>query len=208
MRKRLADPCQILVFPLPGENPRKEIWMERKSLFDGLSETLNKTAKVLSDRASSVYESSKIRSKINSEEKAIEKMKGDIGTLIYSRYEEGEQFEGEVGRLSEEIRERYIRIRLLEQENASVHGKKICPYCKKEVPLDAVFCPSCGKECPPREEEKEVFEQENAQAEPYEDEVFMKQEEVEVTGEEMAEVAESAFDDETVPKAAEDEFEA
>lgn len=174
--------------------------MVTRNLFEGLGETLNKTAKVLSDRASSVYESSKIRSKINAEERTIEKMKGDIGTLIYSRYEEGEQFEGEIGRFCEEIREHLVKIRTLEQENASVHGKKICPYCKKEVPLDAVFCPSCGKECPTAAPEQEdILKEENSQNELFEEDVVMAQE-VEVAGEEMAEMAESAFDDETTVK--------
>ena len=166
--------------------------MESRSFFEGLGEALNKTAKVLSDRASSVYESSKIRSRISAEERNIEKMKNDIGTLIYSRYEAGEQFEGEIGRFCEEIKEHMSKIRVLEQENANVHGRKICPYCHKEVPMDAAFCPSCGKECPPAEED--LFEEAAPEAPEYDEEAVMTQP-VEVAGEEMAEVAESAFDD-------------
>ena len=119
-----------------------------KDFFEGLGETLSRTAKNLSDRASNVYETQKIRSKIASEERAIEKLKNDIGTLIYARYEEGEQFDGELGRLAAEITAHRAAIHSLEDDNANLKGKRICPSCRREVPADAQFCPACGSPCP------------------------------------------------------------
>ena len=188
-----------------------------RSFFDGLGEALNKTAKVLSDRASSVYESSKIRSKINAEERSVEKMKNDIGDLIFSRYKGGEKFEGEIGQLCEEINERNHMIAKLESEIAGVHGRKICSFCGKQIPADAVFCPSCGAELPEAEEIEGTSEEEDVQQSGYEeieeseaegaDESSFDSEPemvdlVSEAGEEMAEVAESAFDDEGMMKSA------
>ena len=132
----------------------------KKDFFEGLGETLSRTAKDLSDRASNVYETQKIRSKIASEERAIEKLKSDIGTLIYARYEEGEQFEGELGRLLIEIKEHRAAIHTLEDDNASLKGKKICPSCRKEVPADAQFCPACGTPCPGGAPEDDIMDAE------------------------------------------------
>ena len=131
-----------------------------KDFFEGLGETLSRTAKNLSDRASNVYETQKIRSKISSEERAVEKLKNDIGTLIYARYEDGEQFDGELGRLLAEITAHRAAIHSLEDDNASLKGKRICPSCRKEVPADAQFCPACGAPCPGGTTEEEVMDPE------------------------------------------------
>lgn len=167
-------------------------------------------------------------------------MKNEIGDLIFSRYKGGEEFEGEIGRLCEEINEHNLMIAKLESEIAGVHGKKICPFCGKQIPADAVFCPSCGESLPEPEKDT-VFGEENAQQlesedpglqasqdssqdkvdsqdgftnteaskkevfgeEVFNEEVFDSVSEMgHEVGEEMAEVAESAFDDEGMMKSA------
>ena len=135
----------------------------KKDFFNGLGQALSRTAKDLSDHASNVYESQKIRSKINAEERAISKLKSDIGNLILARYQDGEQFEGELGRLLGEIIAHQEKIRTLEDDNANLKGKKICPSCRKEVPVDAQFCPACGAVCPVPEATDEIMDAENIQ---------------------------------------------
>ena len=127
-----------------------------KEFFGRIGESLSKTAKDLGVKASNVYEGQKIKSRISSEEKNIEKLKTDIGTLIYSRFENGEVYEGELGRLCQEITESLERITLLEKESASIRDMKICPCCHKEIPKAALFCPSCGAPCPVPEPEQDV----------------------------------------------------
>ena len=139
-----------------------------KEFFDGLGEALTKTAKDISEKAGSVYETQKIRSRIASEERTIEKLKSDIGNLIFSRFEAGEMLEGELGRLCRDISERLVKIETLEKENASLRGKKICPSCRKEIPMEALFCPSCGTSCPnPEPEEEAPAEEETSFAEDF-----------------------------------------
>ena len=127
-----------------------------KEFFGRIGESLSKTAKDLGVKASNVYEGQKIKSRISSEEKNIEKLKMDIGTLIYSRFENGEVYEGELGRLCQEITESLERITLLEKESASIRDMKICPCCRKEIPKAALFCPSCGAPCPVPEPEEDI----------------------------------------------------
>ena len=88
-----------------------------KKFFEGLGESLSRTAKELSEKASSVYETQKLRAKISTEEKTIEKLKTDIGNLVYSRYENGDEYEGEQLRLCHEINEHLDKILALEKEN-------------------------------------------------------------------------------------------
>ena len=166
-----------------------------KKFFESLGESLSKTAKDLSDKASNVYETQKVRSRITNEERTIEKLKTDIGNLTFSRYQNGEVYDGEQLRLCQEIEEHLNRISVLEKENANLRGRKICPSCRREVPIDALFCPSCGTACPNPEspvekaaqepdlsesEEtiveapEEVFEEETRETEGTSEETFME----------------------------------
>ena len=115
-----------------------------KDFFDGLSQTITKTAKDLGDMLNSGIETQKLRTRILGEERAIEKLKIDIGSLIYSRYDSGEVYDGELGRLCLAIADHYGKIRRMENENAKFRGKKICPSCRKEIPVECLFCPNCG----------------------------------------------------------------
>lgn len=120
--------------------------------FDGLGETLSRTAKELGERAEQLYGVQKIRNKISGEERIVEKVMTDIGNLIYKRHEEGEALDGELSVLCEEIHQHMMKIREYKGEAAAIRGQKICPSCEKAVDKDVSFCPYCGAECP--EEEK------------------------------------------------------
>ena len=65
--------------------------------FDGLVKTISKTTKELGKttkelgaRAEQTIEAQKIRNKITGEERLIEKIKVDIGDVIYSRHSQGD----------------------------------------------------------------------------------------------------------------------
>ena len=122
--------------------------------FDGLGETISRTAKDLSERAEVIYETQKIRSKISSEERIVEKAKADIGNLIYQKYLKDEKFEEEIENLCEEITQHMKQVSHLKDKVASLKGEKICPVCGKSMEKDMLFCPHCGTECAVSEPEK------------------------------------------------------
>ena len=69
--------------------------------FDGIVKTfskttkeLGKTTKELGARAEQSIETQKIRGKISGEERTIEKLKADLGDIIYKRHAEGEGIDG------------------------------------------------------------------------------------------------------------------
>lgn len=122
--------------------------------FDELGMTISKKAKDLGGKAETLYETQKIRNKMNSEEKVADKIKFDLGNLIYQRYADGSAVDGEVGALCEEISQHLQRAAAYREEAASLKGQKICPSCQKSVDKVASFCPYCGATCPSAEPEQ------------------------------------------------------
>lgn len=127
--------------------------------FDGLSETITRTAKEFGERAESLYETQKLRTRIAGEERLAEKAKADLGNLIYQRYETGEDVDDEIAALCEKIAQHYKKINDLKEKAANKRGQKICPSCLKEVDQEVAFCPYCGTPCAnPAKEEPECSE--------------------------------------------------
>lgn len=140
--------------------------------FDGLGETLTRTAKEFGERAEQIYEVQKIRNKISGEERIVDKIMVDVGNLIYKRYRSGEVLDGELSVLCEEIHQHVLKIKAYKEDAADIKGKKICPSCEKAVDKEVSFCPYCGAPCPePKAEEiaeeeiKEVYEENFSQEE-------------------------------------------
>lgn len=120
-----------------------------------LGETLRKHTKDIGSRADSFFESQKLRSKIVSEQRMIDKVMGDIGNIIYREYVEGEAVDESVKELCEDITQRKNMIAAYRDEIAKMKGQKVCAACGTSVPEDAAFCMQCGAPCDLEEEEDE-----------------------------------------------------
>lgn len=141
--------------------------------FDGLSETITRTAKELSERAEIIYETQKIRNRISTEERIMDKVFADLGNLIYKRYSSGEPMDEELSVLCEEVKQHEARINRYKDELAKRKGEKVCPDCGKSVSQEVSFCPYCGAPCPdmPKEEDEASQEQEQEPVEETAEEV-------------------------------------
>ena len=122
--------------------------------FDGLVKTFSKTTKELGKttrelgaRAEQTIEAQKIRSKITGEERIIEKIKVDIGDIVYRRHSQGDGIDSELSALCQEIDQHYLKIREYKDNAANLKGEKICPSCEREVDINVSFCPYCGTPC-------------------------------------------------------------
>lgn len=141
--------------------------------FDGLAKTLTKTTrelrrttKELGARAEQTIEAQKIRNRIAGEEQTIEKIKKDIGSVIYKRHSEGQGLDGELSSLCQEIDRHYLKVREYRDNAAKIKGQKICPSCEKEVDIDVSFCPYCGTPCPTPEPAENVEKSKETVPEP------------------------------------------
>lgn len=151
--------------------------------FDGIVKTfskttkeLGKTTKELGARAEQTIETQKIRGKISGEERTIEKLKADLGDIIYKRHAEGEGIDGELSVICQEIDQHFLKIREFKDSAANLRGKKICPFCEREVDLSVSFCPYCGTPCPTPEPTESVED-------PVEEPVEASEEETDEKGE-------------------------
>ena len=151
--------------------------------FDGIVKTfskttkeLGKTTKELGARAEQTIETQKIRGKISGEERTIEKLKADLGDIIYKRHAEGEGIYGELSVICQEIDQHFLKIREFKDSAANLRGKKICPSCEREVDLSVSFCPYCGTPCPTPEPTESVED-------PVEEPVEASEEETDEKGE-------------------------
>lgn len=151
--------------------------------FDGIVKTfskttkeLGKTTKELGARAEQTIETQKIRGKISGEERTIEKLKADLGDIIYKRHAEGEGIDGELSVICQEIDQHFLKIREFKDSAANLRGKKICPSCEREVDLSVIFCPYCGTPCPTPEPTESVED-------PVEEPVEASEEETDEKGE-------------------------
>ena len=151
--------------------------------FDGIVKTfskttkeLGKTTKELGARAEQTIETQQIRGKISGEERTIEKLKADLGDIIYKRHAEGEGIDGELSVICQEIDQHFLKIREFKDSAANLRGKKICPSCEREVDLSVSFCPYCGTPCPTPEPTESVED-------PVEEPVEASEEETDEKGE-------------------------
>ena len=131
-------------------------------IIDGLVKTLSKTTKEigkatkeLGARAEQGIEAQKIRNKIAGEERIIEKIKVDIGDVIYRRHSQGDGIDSELSALCQEIDQHYLKVREYKDSAANIKGQKICPSCEREVDINVSFCPYCGTPCPTPEPAKD-----------------------------------------------------
>ena len=132
--------------------------------FDGLVKTFSKTTKELGKttrelgaRAEQTIEAQKIRSKITGEERIIEKIKVDIGDIVYRRHSQGDGIDSELSALCQEIDQHYLKIREYKDNAANLKGEKICPSCEREVDINVSFCPYCGTPCPTPEPARKMI---------------------------------------------------
>lgn len=124
--------------------------------IDGLVKTISKTTKELGARAEQTIEAQKIRNRITGEERIIEKIKEDIGDVIYRRHSQGDGIDNELSSLCQEIDQHYLKIREYKDNAANIKGQKICPSCEREVDITVSFCPYCGTPCPTPEPAEDV----------------------------------------------------
>lgn len=112
--------------------------------FTDFGATISKAARDIGNRADSFVETQKIRAKILSEQKLIEKDFTDLGKMLYKRYVDGEPLDETMAEICEDVTQRKIAIAAHRETMAKMNGETICPACGASVPEDAVFCMQCG----------------------------------------------------------------
>lgn len=113
--------------------------------FTELGKTFTKTAKELEKKTDSFLEQQKIRNKISSETRMIDKIYQDMGMVMYQKYISGEALSEDMAALCDDITERKTAVAAYYEELARLKGEKICPACGSNIQGDACYCPKCGE---------------------------------------------------------------
>lgn len=128
--------------------------MNTNDFLNGIGETLAKKAKELSGQAEGFYDRQKMRGQILLEKRDIDKIRQEIGDVIYRSYKSGAELDEELKALCEEIDLHQERINNMKTDIADNKGQKICPNCETSIDKDASFCPNCGAPVPAEEKEE------------------------------------------------------
>lgn len=110
-----------------------------------LSKTIGDKASLAAKKSAELFEATKIDIAIYSEKDSILEMEEKIGHLIYIGYKEEEDMSDKVLKLCKKIDEKYETIAKMSKKLVQIKKVKVCGRCGDELPLNAKFCPNCGK---------------------------------------------------------------
>ncbi|WP_028563094.1 zinc ribbon domain-containing protein [Paenibacillus pinihumi] len=112
------------------------------SIFDKMKQGASEAAK----RAQLTVETTKLRSKISTREKEMDRISTRIGKAVFDAYTVGDlsQSEEQVLAYCEELAELREEISQIEETIKKLKEEKTC-VCGKVVGPDVNFCPDCGK---------------------------------------------------------------
>ena len=107
-------------------------------------DTTNAFTKATIKKTSESVNALKLKYSIKDIESNIDNVYISLGKMIYNEYLNGAEFEGEYLEKCEKIDEHFDEIKILNVKLAEIGNNLVCPECKKHIPEDSRFCPSCG----------------------------------------------------------------
>lgn len=118
--------------------------MDIKSILGSVTDKASSLAKSAARKTSEAAEQAKLLLTIKSEKGKLEIMYATLGKLFYEQVK-GNDIRAQVAAQVMEIDEQKKVIQDLTAEMSEVSGHIICDGCSKEIDIDDVYCPSCGK---------------------------------------------------------------
>lgn len=117
------------------------------SFFNDLEKKINQAGQTITNKATSIADSSKLNFQISSEEKALADLYRQLGTAYYSYL--GENPDERLKPTCESIGKKVALIADLRQQEAAARGKRLCPGCGSECDIYQPFCYVCRQELTP-----------------------------------------------------------
>jgi ribosomal protein L40E len=113
-------------------------------LFDNVKDTAIKTAKIVKEKSTELYEITKLSFGVNELEAKIDKQFKNAGMLIYRDYENDLAVSDDIKLILEDIDEKFKEIETIKEEINRIKNVSVCEGCGKTNPNDANFCLHCG----------------------------------------------------------------
>lgn len=96
-----------------------------KDFFEDLGKRLTETADTVVEKTSQAVEIQKLKSKVRTQERRIEKDMQNLGRILYEKYEQGEVLDEDFAELCKDIHESKEVIKELEMEIMEVQDREI-----------------------------------------------------------------------------------
>ncbi len=116
------------------------------SLAQEAVDSSKKLAQVTAAKSKNVAETSRLKSAIADEKKAIRHSFTKLGKVYYENRNSADF--SAMAELCGEIDARYIEIESLEERLNQQRGIVVCPECSIEIEGECRFCPNCGTRLP------------------------------------------------------------
>ena len=120
------------------------------SIFERMKQGATEAAR----KVEQTVEISKLKSQISTREKEIDRLYARTGKTVYDAYSRGDlsRSETEVMDYCEQLSDLHEDIKLIQEKITNIKLEKSCSACGKIVPVNARFCPDCGKKFPEYDE--------------------------------------------------------
>lgn len=114
------------------------------NIFNDLGKKLGQTAKSVGKKSEELVEVTKLNLAIGNEEDKIKKLLIEIGSEVYGKYSEGENYDGFIDEKCSQIKLIESNINELRSKVKKIKGHKTCSECNTDIFDDVKFCPNCG----------------------------------------------------------------
>ncbi len=114
------------------------------SMLESFTRKVTDTAKAAAKKSSELVEVTKLNMSISSEEDKIEKLYLEIGKTIYESYAKGETTSDLFVEKCKQIDSYNSNIKEMRRKILELKNEKICPECREELDISALYCSKCG----------------------------------------------------------------
>ncbi|MBO5059416.1 MAG: hypothetical protein J6C82_00700 [Clostridia bacterium] len=115
----------------------------KKGVTIAVSEA-EKLTKVVVDKTTNIVDITKLNLALNETEGKLNKLYAKIGEIVYTKYAEGAEFDGELGEICKEITSFKEEADKLKEQIAELKSSAVCANCGQHNDKESGFCSKCG----------------------------------------------------------------
>ena len=114
------------------------------AFFDDVVKTTQKAGKAVAQKATEVYDLTKINLDIAGLENKLDDAFVEIGKLVFDRETKGAEIDAPLAEAIAAAAELNEQLEAAKQSRRELKKQAVCPTCGKVTDADAAFCSACG----------------------------------------------------------------
>lgn len=125
-------------------NISREVGSSIMAFFDKVGATLSSFGNDVSSKTKNMVEVSNLNGQLKNCEDSLKMYYSEIGRVFFAKECENPDLDQELLDLFAKVKEAQEAIEHLQTNLRRAKGTKMCQACKAEVPIETLFCPTCG----------------------------------------------------------------